>query len=50
MLAFNLALNKKQGEFVRKETEKPAFTTCACMKLQSWFNKSGIEKMTKSYN
>ena len=47
MLAFNLALNKRHGEFVRKETEKIAFTTCPRMKLQGWLFKSGIEKMTE---
>ena len=47
MRALNLALNKRQGEFVRKETEKTAFTTCPRMKLQGRLFKSGIEKMTE---
>ena len=47
MLAFNLVLNKRQREFVRKETEKTAFTTYPHMKLQGQLFKSGIEKMTE---
>ena len=45
MLAFNLALNKRQGEFVRNE--KTAFTTCPHVKMQGRLFRSGIEKMTE---
>ena len=47
MLASNLVFNKRQGDFVRRETEKTAFTTCPQMKLQGQFFKSGIEMMTE---